>query len=390
MPKAAQLPAEPPHVLVFPSWYPSAYRPSEGIFIREQLRHLSSQARLGVIYPELRSLKSLRLAELKKRHFQASYTLESGLPTYRRHGWNVPFSRLQAELYVRPALELLRPYLKAQGVPDLIHAHACFWGALAAARAAERCERPFVVTVHWNGFIDNELDGFQRKVAAQVLPQAERVVCVSAALATSLKPYTGDNLEVIPNPIDTAFFTLPPARDEAGPFRIVSVANLVAVKRLDALIRAFASAFPAGSEELCIGGEGPERPRLETLITDLNLKSRVKLLGALDKSGVRDLLWRADLFVSASQTETFGMALAEALAAGVPVVATRSGGPEVIVQPDCGLLTGHSVDALSGALLEARARPFAPPAELRRSVDMRYSASVIAKRLLSLYDQVRR
>lgn len=381
-----------PHVLVLASWYPSHYRPLEGIFIQEQVRLLSDYVQLGVVYPEMRSLRALRLGALGKQHAQFSEGLEYGFPTYRWHGWNVPVEAIQSQIFLKPALELVRRYVARYGVPDVFHAHATFWAGLAAYEAAKRYSKPYAVTVHWNGFMNYTFSNYKQSMATKILGNAARVVSVSDALAESLYPYTKvaveDPIRVVHNPIDTEHFTLPPkprVRGEA--YHVVSVAGLNEVKNLHILIEAFAEAFPENAK-LTLGGEGPERGRLEALIAERGLGKRVTLLGGLDKHQILELLWQADLFASTSRTETFGMAIAEALATGLPVVATRSGGPESIIKAGMGYLVEHDVKSVAAGLKRASTTIF-DAAKLREAIVERYSSSVIAKTLFELYDGLR-
>ena len=359
---------------------------------------MSEHVQLGLVYPEMRSLKVLRPGALPKQHWHYSDALEFGFPTYRHHGWNIPIDALQSQAFLRPALTMVKRYVERHGVPDVFHAHATFWAGLAAHEAARLYNKPYAITVHWNGFINYTFSDYKRNMATKILSNAERVISVSDALAASLQAYTKaaakDPIRIIHNPIDTDHFTLPPqllnqdkSRKRGDPYHVVSVAGLNEIKNLHILIEAFAKAFPDNAE-LTLGGEGPERGRLEALIKELHLENRVTLLGGLDKHQIRELLWRADLFASTSRTETFGMAIAEALATGLPVVATRSGGPESIIKEGMGLLVEHDVVSIAAGLKKASERSFEPE-RIRSSIVERYSSGVIAKTLLELYDEVR-
>src|SRR3974377_2040433 len=80
-----------PKVLVIPSSYPETHAPHNGIFFREQVRALhGSGANIGVIYPEMRSLRTIPSGKLWESRFQEGSYEEQGVPTYRIHGWNLP------------------------------------------------------------------------------------------------------------------------------------------------------------------------------------------------------------------------------------------------------------------------------------------------------------
>jgi len=131
------------HVLVIPSWYPSEYNPANGGFFRDQCLALQSAGvRVGVIYPELRSLRSFSPKSLIANHFQTAWHDDEGISTLRFQGWNVP-GRLQPALWRRQALRLFDRYVERCGRPDLVHAH----GAQAAGLAASLIERAHARTL---------------------------------------------------------------------------------------------------------------------------------------------------------------------------------------------------------------------------------------------------
>jgi glycosyltransferase involved in cell wall biosynthesis len=169
-----------------------------------------------------------------------------------------------------------------------------------------------------------------------------------------------------------------PARPRAapaqGPVRALCVASLEEKKGHRVLLRALAGADGSlGRVELDLVGPGALRGELEALARALGLGDRVRFHGALPEPHVAALLGRADLFVLASVVERSGfmegipVALMEALAAGVPVVATRlSGVPELVRDGDTGLLAEPGDAASLRAALERAIGD--PDAALRRAV----------------------
>ena len=141
---------------------------------------------------------------------------------------------------------------------------------------------------------------------------------------------------MIPN-IVTARGRAEPANDAETP-RIVAVGTLKRLKGFDVLLRALALLHSEGHRfELLVAGEGPERDNLQRLTSNLGLTDCVHLLG--ETSDVPALLARAHLAVHASRSEGLSNAILEAMAEGLPVVATAVGGtPEMIVNGVRGLL----------------------------------------------------
>ncbi|MPN38158.1 N-acetyl-alpha-D-glucosaminyl L-malate synthase [bioreactor metagenome] len=114
---------------------------------------------------------------------------------------------------------------------------------------------------------------------------------------------------------------------------------MVRVKGFDVLLRAFAMADVPDEVCLVVGGDGPEMASLRDLAAELGLGARVILPGRLSKAAVLGAMTDAALVVVPSRREAFGIVVLEAWACGTPVVASRSGGPDDLIQDgDCGLL----------------------------------------------------
>ncbi|MBI3982087.1 MAG: N-acetyl-alpha-D-glucosaminyl L-malate synthase BshA [Gemmatimonadetes bacterium] len=149
-------------------------------------------------------------------------------------------------------------------------------------------------------------------------------------------------IEVIPNFVNLAeYFPLDAApRPEfarAGTKLVVHVSNFRQVKRVPEVVRVFARIRAAVPAVLVLIGDGPDRAEAEVETERLGIRDEVFFLGKLDT--VADLLQAADLFLLPSTSESFGLAALEAMACGVPVLASRVGGlPEVVVDGECGWL----------------------------------------------------
>jgi glycosyltransferase involved in cell wall biosynthesis len=204
-----------------------------------------------------------------------------------------------------------------------------------------------------------------------------------------MRQYAGDRpVDVVPNVVDVAYFAPPPVRPAPEPFVFLTVGHLTAIKGFDVLLKAFARQFGSqGAVRLHVGGHGRERPALEALCRDLGINGSVRFLGPMSREAVRAGMWEAHAFVSSSRHETFGVVLAEALATGLPVVATRCGGPEYIVAPNLGILVPPGdAPALADALgdMLVRHHEFGAHA-LRQSSEHRFGADAVAGALTGVY-----
>ncbi|WP_163195287.1 glycosyltransferase family 4 protein [Clostridium thermarum] len=335
---------EPLHVLVIPSWYPTAENEISGSFFKEQSEALLDLGmKVGVIYPEIRPISNFSLKGFWVNHFQIRTYEENGINVIRMHGWN-KFPKLperEGRYWITQALKLFDIYVEKFGMPDIIHAHSALWGGYAACLISQKYDIPYVVTEHSSAFVLRNIEEWRAAYAVKAFEGAAAVLAVSKFFADSLKHYTDRVIGVIPNMVDTGLFH-PAEGDRAQAsegFQFCSVAGLNKNKGMDLVIRAFAQAFEHQPHiKLAVGGKGPELQNLKDLIAEKHLEHRVTLLGPLSRSEVSRLMQESQCFVLASQYETFGVVVIEALASGLPVVSTRCGGPEEVVKEGLGLL----------------------------------------------------
>jgi N-acetyl-alpha-D-glucosaminyl L-malate synthase BshA len=148
-------------------------------------------------------------------------------------------------------------------------------------------------------------------------------------------------IDVIPNFVDSGTFH--PGVDTervAGPNRprvLTHVSNFRPLKRIEDVVRIFAAVRAVIPSRLDLIGDGPERGHGERLVATLGLQDHVRFLG--EQSDLVAFLQQSDLFLLPSENESFGLAALEAMACGVPVVASDVGGiPEVVVHGETGYL----------------------------------------------------
>lgn len=180
----------------------------------------------------------------------------------------------------------------------------------------------------------------------------------------------------------------PPAVPPRSGMQIVHVSNFRPVKRVADVVAAFALVRRRLPARLCLVGDGPDRPAAESRCRELGIACAVSFLG--NQARVEPVLERSDLFLSASETESFGLASLEALASGVPVVATRTGGvPEVVCHGRNGLLCPvGDVEALAEncvALLADPSRREAFAEDARRWARSSFDRETIVARYREVY-----
>ena len=381
------------HVLFIPSWYPTTAAPGAGPFFVDQGVALSMLgAEVGVCYPELRSLHTLALPSLLQNHFQWTCADERDVHVVRWHGWNVPSARVRAGLFVEECRRAYWIYERRFGRPDIIHAQSTLWGGVAAMRLSAETGIPFLVTEHSSAYARHLIHPWEWPWMERCFRASSPAACVSSFLADELRIALPDvSFTVIPNMVDAAFFALPAAARGNLKQSFLTVASLNQNKRIDVLLEAFALyRQPGGRWKLEIGGDGPLRQQLMQQVVRLHLEESVRFLGQLTRVQVREAMWRASVFVLPSRVETFGLVVAEALATGLPVIATRCGGPESILTPDDGLLVEPDDHvALANALATiARTTSSYTAEDLRERCVKRFGSVEVGRRLLDAYTQI--
>ena len=240
---------------------------------------------------------------------------------------------------------------KKYGRPDIIHAHFIEAG-YSAARLFEGSGIPLVFTEHYSAMNKENISPYFMMLGNFTYPRMDKVLTVGSHLAENIKAKFGVEAEVVPNIVDTASFEYRDAEKKTGSFDFVSTGSLLPVKRMNILIEAFGKAFKGDPDiRLYIFGDGPERSSLETLISGLGLAGSVLLMGLAGREAIAARMSESGCFVLASSSETFGVAYIEALAMGLPVIATKCGGPEDFVNDSNGVLVAvDDIDALGLAM----------------------------------------
>lgn len=353
------------HVLTIPSWYPSTPDDVDGIFFRKQAHALQrSGLQMGVIAPVFRSLRGKPASVLTGGYGIRSF-IDEDVPTYiYKSMYFFPRMPRDRARWIKAGKKLFGRYVRAHGRPDIIHAHVMNYGGILAYEISRETGIPYVVTEHSSTYARKLIWDWQWPEMREAAKHAAARIAVSRDFCTLLeREYRGLQWQYIPN-ILTEMFMQPvdfSSKAHNPQFIFCSVAHLRLNKGYDILLPAFAQALKKYPDlKLVIGGTGPDEKIFHDLAQKLCIQDSVTFLGGLKYPQVLELMRSSDAFVLASRNETFGVVFIEALSQGLPVIATRCGGPESIVTPGNGRLVpsenvGELADALAG-LYENRSR----------------------------------
>ena len=234
---------------------------------------------------------------------------------------------------------------------DVLHVHYAIPHAYAGYMAKkmlheEGIELPIVTTLHGTDITLVGSHPFYKTAVTFSINKSDAVTSVSQSLKEDTQRLfnTKKDITVIPNFIDLDKYTpttkncqrdLLAMPDERV---ITHISNFRSVKRIPDVIHIFHAIQKEIPSKLMMIGEGPEREKAEKLCTELNIENKVVFLG--NSNEVNKILCFSDLFLLPSETESFGLSALEAMASGVPVVSSNSGGlPEVNINGVSGFLS---------------------------------------------------
>ncbi|MCA9262742.1 MAG: glycosyltransferase [Planctomycetales bacterium] len=292
---------------------------------------------------------------------------------------------------------------------DIVHTHHPFLLGDAALRIAAKDDIPIVFTHHtqyeqYTHYVPGDSETMKRFVVELAVGYCNLCDTVIAPSATIRQRLVDQGVEVpveeIPTGVDTKVFGAGDGtrlRGELGwdedDFIVGHVGRLAPEKRLGFLANAVAR-FVASAEHsrFLVAGDGPSRQDIEKAFRDRGIADRLVLLGTLGRSQLADVYQAMDVFAFASQSETQGMVLTEAMAAGTPVVAVDAPGVrEVLRDGENGIKlpleeTNSFVDALTQVWQASRAQRERWEAGALRTAE-EFSMTRTAERALALYQR---
>jgi glycosyltransferase involved in cell wall biosynthesis len=230
--------------------------------------------------------------------------------------------------------------------PDVIHIHTPLVIGSIGTAIGKIFDIPVVMTYHtllteyFSYISDNvgqkELE-FVEKYVKWFFKKADLIITPSKSIKKLLKDYGIENkISVLPTPL--TFSKIKIKRKNKIPI-ILHVGRICKEKRIDIILKAFKKLLEKTNARLVITSDGPYKKELEKLVKELGINRKVKFTGYLNKRKLLNLYSKADLFITASDTETQGIVLLEALAAGCPVIARNAlGFKDVIKNNENGIL----------------------------------------------------
>jgi glycosyltransferase involved in cell wall biosynthesis len=311
--------------------------------------------------------------------------------------------------YSIPTVTSLPTFLKAVKSSKIVHAHGHpYLTSLVAAKLAKWYSKPFVLTQH-NTFIeyDNLFDNVERlndlAVGTQTLKDADKIIAVSNAtknyvLSLGAKPA---KVEVVYNGVDLVKFRLlagkrQEMRKKLGipqdAIVVLTVRRLVYKNGVDTLIESASLAVKNNPRIVFLAvGKGPDADSVKVRTQQLGIEGNFKLAGFVSDEDLPFYYNTADLFVLPSKSgEGLPLVALEAMACGLPVIATDVGGIREILMEDYGkLVPPNQPELLAKAILDFAGEDFSSrKKELRAIIEEKFSWDKNVERLIEIYEEL--
>lgn len=311
----------------------------------------------GVVATEMAHALALRGHEVHLLSYDRPSRLRRGVPGLQFH--QVAVSAYPLFRYPPYDLALATRMLEVreEARVDLFHVHYAIPHAVSAFLARSMCGGclKFVTTLHGTDITVVGSDRSYMRPTRFALEQSDAVTAVSKFLADETHLVFGvkKDVEVVPNFVDVDRFRPHgrlPWRDRPEQERVlVHASNFRPVKRVADVVRAFASIQRHVPARLLLIGDGPDREHAMAVASDLGCLHKVEHLGMQEQ--LETILPQADLFLSSSETESFGLSMLEAMSCGVPCVSTAVGGVAEVLGDTGRLVPFADPEAMARAAL---------------------------------------
>lgn len=296
-------------VLVVTSWFPKASDPVSGIFHLRDVELLSADHEVVVLHldenaRERSETNSSELSEHPFRIIRFPYSL-----------WR-PRSLFKARRYLRDTL----PHF------DVVHTMS---GPALIPFFALSVKQKWVHTEHWGAFTRAAIS-WREKISLDLIKfsyeRPEIVVAVSTFLESALRPIRKNAISVIGNSVTPSQHTS--SRNRASNvLKVIGVGSVTNQKGADIAVESIFYLKRHGIDaELLWLGDGPLKAECQKLARELGISAQVRFVGDVPNEQVHQDLSEADIFIAPTQSETFGVAIAEAMMSGLPVVTGNRGG----------------------------------------------------------------
>lgn len=359
--------------------YPDSKHKWRGLFIKEQVNALAIIHDVTVVY-----------FKVDYSHFApfSDYSFiknQTGRVTEYEVTINKSFPVITQLKYLSGTYRFIKKEILQKKKVDIIHSHLSYPAGFLGAIIQKRKKIPNVLTEHtWiKKYFRSPI---HKKCVLYALENSATVVSVSEALKADILTFCNRKVLVIPNVVDVDKFEI----SEGNRGETLNLGILGGMgnyrKGLDILLKSV-SLLKQVNLKVHIGGDGFYLDTFKKLAVELGVDDKCIFYGEILPPEINNFYSRLDVFVLASRDETFGVVIVEAMAVGLPVIATRCGGPEEIITPETGLLVEkENAEDLARAIVSfSENRGSYDSDQIREYAKNRYGQKAFAEAITGVY-----
>ena len=342
------------NILIIARGVPTDKTPQDGVFEFDQARALKKAGHNVVVMAVETRIK------LQWRKIGITEGIKDEIPTYRIFCFPTSVIRrisYRISSWIENKLALLcyRHVVGRHGLFDVVHAHYLPCSSHGVA-IKDKYGINLVATEHWSELNKTPLASYVKYLGDRTYNKLDKLITVCNPLKDRIASLFNVDSVVVHNMVDRMFEEdyIPERHEVKEKFRFIMVGSIIYGKGIDVLIKAFdkSKLKEKGVTVKVIGTFFPYVNTLRTLIEEYDLRDSFEIHPALPKQQIYDELKKADSFVLPSRSENFSVAVLEALAAGLPVIATQTGGILECIDDSNGIVVPvEDIDALAEAMV---------------------------------------
>jgi glycosyltransferase involved in cell wall biosynthesis len=318
------------NILLLTHSYPDSDNKWQGVFIREQAKALSTKHDITVLHFKV---DYSHFAPFSKYSFTKKY---NGRVTEYEVKINKSFPVINQLKYLTGTYSFIKNEILDHKEIDIIHSHLSYPAGFLGSVIQKRKKIPNILTEHswiWRYF----RSWIHKKCVHYALKNSSFIVAVSEALKDDISSFCNRKIEVIPNVVEVEKFSLSEEK-KSGTLNLGILGGMGNLRKgLDILLESV-SMLKQMDLTVHIGGDGVLLEKFKKISKDLGVYEKCRFYGEISSENIIDFYSMLDLFVLASRDETFGVVVVEAMASGLPVIATDCGGPREIITKETGIL----------------------------------------------------
>lgn len=389
------------------SWYPSKEKPARGMFYKEQVKGMAlafPESNFGISLwgqNEEENLLYLKdhfknLFKIFKFYQKDAYVNTLSYNIYELYSpcltWSRKIKKGNIAQQIRANEANLKAFENRVGKIDIIHAHVGYSAGYIGMMLSRKYSIPFTITEHLDPFPTTyylKENGRLSKILDEPLKTAHMVIAENNSLVQTMQNFRIKNVICIPNMVNEDSFYPEDEFFEDEFFVFFFLGELIERKGIFILIEAL-ELLKSEKIVLKIGGEGVKMQDLKDYAKRLGVEEKISWLGFINKNVLRNEFNRCHCFVLPSLSENLGMVLLEAIACGKPIIASRCGGPEMIVNDENGLLVDtNDANDLAKAMLYMKENYLNYSSKLIRETFLnKFSRKIVAKQIMEVYQNI--